>query len=112
TRDDIRDATPDLAGQPKGRRRYIRKALSVWRRDHPRPSTPAKDLEQPINLKSPQQLSAAITAYLAAERQRLGLTRPLRCPESLNAKVIAATMGTMPDAVNQTLWQPLLAYKK
>jgi DNA polymerase I-like protein with 3'-5' exonuclease and polymerase domains len=97
-------------GIPKGCKRFVRKRVQEWRSQNQRPVTALKSLEEPINLKSNQQLEAAVAAYLF-EFGKISKTR-LEPPVNFRSNTLKSVMADMPDQVNAELFGPLLAFKK
>jgi DNA polymerase I-like protein with 3'-5' exonuclease and polymerase domains len=111
TKDNWFDSSRDKKdSQPKGRKRYVRKMLQMWRQSNERPVTQLKSLNEPINLKSNQQLLTATAAYV----KQFNKSSPVKVtpPENFKSNTLKGLMVDAPDSVNTELYTPLLSFKK
>lgn len=96
--------------QPKGRKRYVRKMLQLWRQKNDRPATQLKSLNDAINLKSNQQLMAAVEAYIL--EYATARKSHLAAPPNFKSNTLKGLMIDAPEQVTNELYLPLLSFKK
>ena len=85
-------------GKPEGMRRFVKKQMQEWRKEHHRPLKPKLDTSL-INLNSPQQLTAAFL--------NLGINFP-----NFRATTIATVLSDIQDETLHETLTLLLSYKK
>lgn len=99
-------------GQPKGKKRYVKRMLYLWRREpgNERPQLSLKPVDEVINLNSPAQLQAALQSLVRGYNQRNGTRVPV--PPDLKKNTLRALLVDYPDDLRRDVLEPLLEYKK
>jgi hypothetical protein len=92
--------------ESKGRKRYVKRMVYLWRRQpgNERPPIHVATLDEPINLKSTQQMTAALTSYLQAKKARIAP------PADWKAQTLFMWLADAPEGIREEL-QPLVLYK-
>ena len=103
-------ADPDANGVPKGRKRFVKRMMYLWRRQpgNERPTVKVVEVTAPINVNSVPQKRAAIESYLRAFNREHGTT--YRMPKSLERGVLEPMTLDAHPKLRAELLDPLIAY--
>jgi DNA polymerase I-like protein with 3'-5' exonuclease and polymerase domains len=109
---DTTPRNPKLAGDPKGRARYVKRVVQ-WYRTTPegkRPTGMVVDINAPINIRSPQQKMQAIQDYLEEFNREHGTE--LAPPDNLRRGTLVGWALDVPHDVYAELVEPLIAFAR